>query len=229
MKIYLDIETIPGQAPDIRQEIADAITHPGSMKKPETIERWEIEKKPQEIEDAWRKTSFDGARGEIVVIGWAIDDAPPQVAMRDVGGNERLMLSMFFEAVRDKEMLKRPIEWIGHNVRDFDLRFIFQRAVILGVQPPFRLPHDARPGSEWVYDTMTAWAGWGGRVSLDRLCKAMDIPTKGAELGGEEIDGSKVWDFVQAGRIRDVAMYCMGDVDRVRAVYRRMTFQGGAA
>ncbi|HHL71911.1 MAG TPA: hypothetical protein ENJ29_05295 [Bacteroidetes bacterium] len=228
MKIYLDIETIPGQNPDIRKEVADAITHPGSMKKPETIERWEIEKKPQAIEDAWRKTSFDGAQGEIVVIGWAIDDAPPQVAMRDVGGDERLMLATFFESVAAYLKDRRPIEWIGHRVREFDLRFIFQRAVILGVQPPFRLPHDARPGSEWVYDTMTSWAGWGGRVSLDRLCKALDIPTKGTELGGEEIDGSKVWDFVQAGRIRDVATYCMGDVDRVRAVYRRMTFQGGA-
>jgi predicted PolB exonuclease-like 3'-5' exonuclease len=73
---------------------------------------------------------------------------------------------------------------------------------------------------------MTAWAGWGGRISLDALCKALDIPTKGTELDGEDIDGSKVWDFVQAGRVSDVATYCMADVERVRTVYKRMNFVG---
>ena len=24
--------------------------------------------------------------------------------------------------------------WVGHNVRDFDLRFLFHRAVMLGIQ-----------------------------------------------------------------------------------------------
>lgn len=70
---------------------------------------------------------------------------------------------------------------------------------------------------------MTAWAGIGNRISLDKLCRVMGIPTKGSEIG-DEIDGSKVWDFVQAGRIADVATYCCGDVERVREIHRRMTF-----
>ena len=226
MKIYLDIETIPGQDPAIRQAIEDSITHPGSMKKPETIAKWEAEQKPRAVEDAWRKTAFSGHQGEIICISWAVEDGEPQVVMRDLGGSERDMLAAFFTQVMQSLPQGRVsgIEWVGHNVRDFDLRFIFQRAVILGVQPPFRLPHDARPGSEYVYDTMTAWAGWGGRISLDALCRALGIQTKGEELGGEEIDGSKVWDFVQAGRVCDVATYCMADVERVRRVYRRMNF-----
>ena len=226
MKIYLDIETIPGQNPAIRQAIEDTITHPGSMKKPETIAKWEAEQRPQAVEDAWRKTAFKGDQGEIICISWALEDAEPQVVMRDLGGSERDMLSAFFHQVMTAVPPGRHagIEWVGHNVRDFDLRFIFQRAVILGVRPPFRLPHDVRPGSGEVYDTMTAWAGWGGRISLDALCRALGIPTKGDELGGEEIDGSKVWDFVKDGRVCDVATYCMADVERVRQVYKRMNF-----
>ena len=46
MKIYLDIETIPGQSPELKTEIAATIKPPGSMKKAETIARWEAEEKP---------------------------------------------------------------------------------------------------------------------------------------------------------------------------------------
>jgi hypothetical protein len=33
-----------------------------------------------------------------------------------------------------------------------------------------------------------------------------------------------VWDYVQAGRIAEVADYCADDVRKVWAVYQRMTF-----
>jgi predicted PolB exonuclease-like 3'-5' exonuclease len=75
-----------------------------------------------------------------------------------------------------------------------------------------------------VFDTMTAWAGWGGRVSLARLCAALGLPAKGSEIGEDEMDGSRVWDFVQAGRLDDVAEYCRGDVERVRLLHHRLNF-----
>jgi predicted PolB exonuclease-like 3'-5' exonuclease len=72
---------------------------------------------------------------------------------------------------------------------------------------------------------MTDWAGVGNRVSLAKLCKVFDLDAKGTEIG-DEIDGSKVWDFVKNGRIADVAKYCGGDVERTRAIYKRLTFLG---
>ena len=74
---------------------------------------------------------------------------------------------------------------------------------------------------------MTAWAGARGTVSLDKLCKVFGIATKGSEIE-DEIDGSKVWEFVQAGRIDDVAKYCAGDVERVRQIHKRLTFAQAA-
>ena len=47
MNIYLDIETIPGQRQGLKDEIGKTITHPGSMKKAETIAKWEAEQKPE--------------------------------------------------------------------------------------------------------------------------------------------------------------------------------------
>ena len=228
MNIYLDIETIPGQAKGLKERIAETVTPPGSMKKAETIAKWEAEQKPAAVEEAWRKTSFNGDQGEIVCIAWAIDGEPVQCVSRvmAVEQGEQLVLIDFFASIQqeiERQNGRLPV-WIGHNVRDFDLRFIFQRAVIHDVCPPFRIPHDARPGSDRIFDTMDAWAGFRNRISLDRLCRALGIPLKGSELDGEEIDGSKVWDFVKAGRIQDVVCYCKADVERVRQVHSRLTF-----
>jgi hypothetical protein len=99
----------------------------------------------------------------------------------------------------------------------FDIRFIWQRAIILGVRPPHWWPHDAKPWDrEAIDDTMTAWAGQGNRIGLDRLCRALGIP------GKDGFDGSMVWDAVQTGRINEVVDYCDGDVERLRAVHRRI-------
>lgn len=228
MHVYLDIETIPSQSEAVRAEIEAGISAPASYKKPETIAAWERDEKPAAVEEAWRKTAFNGDRGEIVCIAWAFDNGPARSASRSLDVTERYVIHEFFDALKEAVYGEpgRPQSptFIGHNVKDFDLRFLFQRSVIHGIRPPVHLPHDARYNGDRVFDTMTAWAGWGQRISLARLCTALGLPLKGDEIG-EEIDGSMVWDFVKAGRIDEVAAYCRADVQRTREVYKRLTFQ----
>ena len=232
MNIYLDIETIPGQSPELKDEIAAGITPPASMKKPETIAKWAAEQKPAAVEAAWRKCALEGDRGEIVCIAWAIDEGPVRCVHRGVVAgdgksiSEASLIEAFYQGVIDARLGTHgaPPVYIGHNVRDFDLRFIFQRTVILGLYPSVILPHDARPGSQHIYDTMEAWAGWRNRISLDRLCRALQLPVKGSELDNIDIDGAKVWDFVAAGQAAMVAEYCKADVERVRALHKCLTF-----
>ena len=236
MNLYLDIETIPGQGAEVielfkadaEQEKAEAKA-PANYKDEAKIAEFIAAKHAEidaGIEERWRKTSFDGALGHVAVIGYAINDQSPATIYRDDFGTldaESYILSTFFEAIT--EASTRALA--GHNVLDFDLRFLFQRAVMLGIRPPACIPFDAKPWDKTVFDTMTAWAGARNRVSQDKLCRAFGIAGKGAEIG-EEIDGSMVWDFVKAGRIADVAKYCAGDVERVRAIHRRLTFQSVA-
>ena len=236
MNIYLDIETIPGQAPGIKEILAERISAPGNYKKPETIAAWELNEKPALVDEAWLKTSFDGAFGHIVVASIAIgDEAPITFYGKDWPGSEREILFGLFNAIDaaggrelagGTRQAGKPV-FIGHNVLNFDLRFIFQRAVMLGIRPPASIPFDAKPWGSEVFDTMTAWASARGTVSLDKLCKVFGIATKGSEIE-DEIDGSKVWEFVQAGRIDDVAKYCAGDVERVRQIHKRLTFAQAA-
>ena len=235
-KLPLDIETIPGQAAAVLDALkADAEAEkaecraPANYKDPEKIAA-NIAEQHAAIDaavlDKWRKTSFDGAFGQIVVVSFSVDGAQPFKLWNEdwqPPESERHLLLDLNDALHDsiKPSMEIGTQVIGHNVSAFDLRFLVQRSIVLGVKPHPILAR-AAAAKPWetdkVFDTMVQWAGVGNRVSLDKLCKALGLPGKG------EIDGSKVFDYVQAGRIAEIAEYCADDVRKVWAVYQRMTF-----
>lgn len=216
-ELFFDIETIPSQLPGILDEFKAAVTAPAQYKKADSIAEWLRENRDAEAERQWLNTSFDGGLGQVCVIGFALgDDVPSAIAVSDLGaGAERAALQHFFRVV---ELAGSGTRFIGHNVIGFDLRFLWQRAMVLGVRPPAILPRDPKPWGELAFDTMTAWSGVKDRISMNRLCRIFGIEGKG------DMDGSKVWPMVRDGRIADVSEYCRGDVERTRALYRRMTF-----
>lgn len=223
MRIYLDLETCPAQNPAVREEIRAGIKAPAVYKKADSIAEWMKENAETEAEAAWRKTSFDGAVGHISVIGFAIDDQRP-VALYSPKWHqdEADVIRAFFNAV-DAAFLEHGTvpTFIGHNLIDFDLRFLFQRCVVLGVKPSRHIPFNCKPWDERVYDTMQRWGARQGG-SLDRITRALGMEGKG------DIDGSMVWDYVRDGRISEVADYCKHDIELTRALHQRMTFQMAA-
>lgn len=216
--IYLDIETIPTQSDAVRAEIAATISPPASMKKAETIAKWEEEQKPAAVAEAVAKTSFDGGRGHVCTICWANDDAAVKTAhARDVQ-DEFDILTAFFNDIDDKH--SKTI--VGHYVGGFDIRFLTQRAIALGVTlpSPMSWPRNSKPWSDKIFDTMTAWAGDRNTIGLDALCKILGIEGKGG------FDGSMVADAWLAGEHGRIADYCAADVERVRAIHRMFTVVG---
>lgn len=225
-KIVIDIETCPAQDPSVRASILAAVTAPAQYKKPDSIAEWLADNRITVGDENWRKTSFDGGLGHICVIGVAIDDdAPVALYSSSWLDDESRILNDFFDMI-NAQCAKHPNvrpTFIGHNLIDFDLRFIYQRAVVLGVKPSPHIPFNARPyGDLSVFDTMTSWAGVRNRVSLDNLARALKVGGKG------DMDGSMVWDAVKNGEIDKVAQYCRDDVAMTRAAYRRMTFAEAA-
>jgi hypothetical protein len=217
-KIFIDIETIPTQAPGAIDHIRAKIKAPAKLSAKDSIAKWhESPDKETAIQEEYRKTALNGTTGEIVCIGWAINDEPVKSLYRKLGESEQDLLDGFFGTM-DAVTKSRPL-WIGHNIIGFDLRFLYHRAVINYVDPRQPLPHDTRYNGEKVFDTMLGWAGWGNRISLVNLCAALGIKVK---LG--DITGATVWDAMQAGRGEEVAEYCREDVSATRAVYERMTF-----
>lgn len=247
MKLYIDIETLPDQRAGAFDAIlADTIENfkaPSTLTKEQAaadlgltdkdeikftskdamIKRWETElasAKAQEVaEQAYRKTALDGGKGSIFCIGCAFDDEPCYNFKASNQFDEKETIKSFFCMVAMKHDGIRPIEIIGHNVTEFDLRFIFQRAAILGIRPPSCIKINPSRYDSDIYDTMTKWAGYGNRISLDNLCKALGIETpKG------DITGANVYDYWLKGEYQTIADYCMKDVEATRRVYKRMTF-----
>jgi len=216
--LFIDIETIPSQSPAVHAKIAEGITPPGNISKAETIEAWIKEKKPELVKEAIAKTSFDGATGHVCCIGWAWDDSGAKTQVIGEVGHEAGLLSNVV-ALLDKEAMERQYgspTLIGHNVINFDIRFLWQRAIVLGVRMPAWFPRDPKPWGNDVFDTMTAFAGARNMIGMDRLCEALGMGGKG------EIDGSMVAEMWADGKYQEIADYCAADVERTRAIHRRM-------
>lgn len=234
MRIYLDLETIPSQAPDARDLVKAGIKPPATHKKPETIAAWWENEAPAAIEEAWRKQALDAAVGEIVSISWATDDDGPYTAIRGKHDNERAVLAQFYgqlqaaleaAAIRDhrgQAIYDDAPYFIAHNAA-FDLGFLWRRSIVLGIRAPFTIPSPiAKPGS--YGDTMTAWAGNRGTIGLDKLCTALGVPTP----KGDGMDGSKVYDAWQAGELDRIAKYNRADVLATRECWRRLNWETAA-
>ncbi|MBX4195510.1 ribonuclease H-like domain-containing protein [Candidatus Parcubacteria bacterium] len=223
-KLYFDIETIP--APESAEK---TLRYLYERKQKKHKER-DGEEEFMTFEEFFEQTSFDGTYGRICTIAYALNNEPVQ----SFSGDETEMVRKFWEVAGRADL------FVGHNIRDFDLPFIMQRSVILGVRPSwdkyltlgvskFRLPAGvkyldfARYMNLPIFDTQWEWNNWREKWSnktIEHISLALGIPTP-----KDGIDGSEVWKFYKEGKVKEICEYCMRDVETVRAVYKRMTFE----
>src|SRR5918992_582088 len=194
MKIFFfDIETIPTD-----QSVLDNNLLAAQMRLDEP--------------DIIKKLSLSAATARILCLAYAIEpqaDSPVEI----LHGTEPEIISSFWQLVADCDL------FVGHNILDFDLRFIYQRSVIHRIKPSREIPF-ARYRNAPIYDTMQEWSKWGREhASLDALTRVLSIPSP-----KESLDGSKVYPYYRAGKLAEICEYCKRDVDSVRQIYRRLTF-----
>lgn len=222
--LYLDIETIPAQTDAAKERVASTVKPPAQMKKADTIAAWEKEQKAAAVEEAIAKTSFDGGMGHVCCIGFAINDGQIHSESVKTLLEERKAIEAFIEVVEiSRQNGWENIQIVGHFVAGFDLRFLTQRAIVLGVRLPDWWPRDPKPWSNEVFDTMVAWAGAKGSISLDALCFSLGLEGKG------DVDGSMVAQMWADGKHDEIGSYCRDDVERVRRVHQKMLAALGEA
>lgn len=215
--LYLDIETIPCQSPEYAEKVAEGITPPGNIKKPESIEKWLEENRDDAAKEALAKTSFDGGRGHVCTIAWAKNAGDVQVVHAKTIADERSILADFFA---DFDPYHKEIP-VGHNLAGFDLPFLRKRAIALGVKmPPRNFPRDPKPWDRSIFDTMAAWAGGKNHISMNELCDILGIE------GKDGFDGSQVAEAWANGEHDKIAEYCADDVRRTRAIHQRFIEAG---
>lgn len=174
------------------------------------------------------KTALSGDFGRILCIGYSDEQSGNRPTAGVLGWNpeterfdldEPRMLTEFWSLMRGFNPARDRL--VGHNIFDFDLRFILKRSRRYGIKPSVDLSF-ARYRSQPIYDLMCEWECWafGAKVSLDRLAQIFSLPTSKSD----EVNGSKVFELFEQGRHREIRDYCLRDVKLTRAIYRRMTF-----
>lgn len=230
-KLFLDIETIPADTEDERMKTALTVLYDRKIekraKRKELSENvvYEVEARQKSeglrFEDFLRGTSFDGSFGRVLCICLAVNDDPVKCYCNPL--DERKTIEQFWKVAGQCDL------FVGHNVLDFDLRFIWQRSIVLGVRPTWqdtdkksrRYLSFGRYSGRPVFDTMHEWVKWGrDSIGLEHVALSLGLPTpKG------DIDGSKVWDYYREGKIKEICEYCTRDVETTRMVYKRMVFE----
>lgn len=219
LRIYVDIETVPGPNQPSLEEVAALA--PKTMKKADTIQAWAEENADTE----YRKQALDSMQGEILAIGYAFEGAEPVCLIRGEGLPTEADLLAVFEQSVESHMAKcgnmRPV-WIGHNVRTFDLPWLWRKALKYRLHDLARRIPRGRYDKD-VEDTLEMWAAdYKDRVGLAKVAAFLGLEGK-----TEGMDGSKVFDAWQAGEADKIGLYCMNDVALVRGVYQVMI--GGQA
>jgi len=223
INIYIDIETLPTDNEKIRERIAATIKAPGNYKKPESIKQWMDENFQTEFQAAVQKTALDGTWGKIVCIGWAVDDGPVNVT---IGDGEFEVLTRWADGLaieidrihgKSSEDYGRPwwtrAQWIGHNIQDFDIRFLWQRLRIHRLQLNFPLPMERYPKGPYIYDTMKEWSGYGKYVKQTDLELAFGIERNDPLASGAD---------VATASLADIVAHCEEDVRCLRLIHKVM-------
>jgi predicted PolB exonuclease-like 3'-5' exonuclease len=162
--------------------------------------------------DVVKRLSLSAMTAKICCLGYAVEP-PLDSTVEVLHGDEQEILKGFWKLAADCNL------FVGHNILDFDLRFIYQRSVIHQIRPSREIPF-ARFRNAPIYDTMQEWSKWGREhASLDALSKALGVPSP-----KENLDGSKVYPYYRNGKLTEICEYCKRDVDSVRQVYRWLTF-----
>jgi len=218
--LYLDIETLPPQSGGHFDRILANIKPPGQYKKEDSIKAWMAENATAAAHEEHAKLALNGLYGEVCAIGWAIDDGDIFCLPPLEGRSESTLIQETFATIVKASLprsgtIDGDLICVGHNI-NFDLQFLFQRAVRHGVRLPRYMAAavDFKTERYRSLDTMRMWAGYKGFVKLKDLSREL--------LGdlNEDIDGSQVAEAWASDPLK-VVEHCKADVMRVREIHKR--------
>lgn len=209
--LFLDIETTCTVDPAVIERLSAKIKPPGNISKAETIAKWEADSRPAAVAEAVSRTALSGSYGRIVAIGHAVADGPVTVS---VSQSEAELLRSLFALDVDHGCFPKLV---GHNLTGFDLPFIRQRCIVLGVKLPYWFPRDIKPWSTNLCDTQVAWAGVRDYISLTELAAVLGIEVS-PTISGADVPGA-----FQAGDLEAIVAHCREDVRVTREVYRKIS------
>lgn len=211
--VTIDIETIPEKDTfEYEKPPFYMVGEHGSLKDPEKIKEWKdkkykelCDKAKEDAEKEWRAESLKSFVGRILCIAYQINEEP--IKCVDLRMGEKELLQTLYNDLKPY----RVVKFIGANLEEFDLLYIFHRALHYGLYDLANLlRNDKGYTKDRNYDVMFMASGglcWKYKISLNNLCKLLGVKTS-----KDGIDGSKVLDFYLKGEIDKIVHYCKEDV-----------------
>lgn len=221
-RIFLDIETLP-PVESFREKLAKEIY---AEPRPDELGLDESES-DVEIERRFRDLALRGEWGRLLCIGLVIEE-DGVIKQHGALGRDRETRQFHMDESRTLKSFWKLVAgfregqdlFIGHNMLDFDLPFLYKRSCIHGIRPSVNLSF-RRYYSYPVFDTMWEWTKWRHRISLHELTQALGISSP-KESG---VDGLGIYELYQQGRHEEIAEYCMRDVKCTREVFYRLQYE----
>lgn len=167
--------------------------------------------------------------GRVIVVGMQFSDNHRAVLIEGEGGWEEKIDDMDEFLGTEKEILvatwsllsRKSPRVITYNGRSFDIPFLRNRSIVHGVRPSRDLLGSRYVTREHfdVLEYLTAFGSVRPAPSFDLACWSLGIESP----KGGGIDGSKVGEFYNAGKIDEIAEYCLRDVRALADMYRKVT------
>lgn len=233
--LFLDIETIPSGDPPVvqltpRPELEDVKV--GNRKGetaeiyrkatlPSYIDKWQedCEKQIAKANEEFLKRGVHSLTSEIVCIGYAFDNNPPEI----ISGDEKEIIQNFNALLNRFGDKKYAVQLVGHNIIEFDLKLIYHRSIKYSQISLMRFlsGFSDYQGKTKLMDTMKMWSLLSYReyTKLDDIARYLQVGSK------KDVDGSMVYKLFSEGKIQEIYDYCKDDVDLVRKVFFAMVPQ----
>lgn len=166
---------------------------------------------------AWLHAEF----GKIICISFGSKMVNDEIKTSSLVGDEKYILEKFFELLS-----KMPeYEIAGHNIKAFDLPFIFRRAIINGIKPHEKVSfYGLKPWEIKATDTIELWKnGWYISSWLEIIAVSLGIPSPKWKMSGD-----KVFEYFYRANMTDddnrwvIKEYCEGDVRTTMMIYDKM-------
>ena len=205
--LIFDIETIPQQKPltKLQKEKLD-------MKVTRSLGK----DKPSKAEYTKQEKLIMGTNpyfGEIVCIGIKKVLATGEFDATTLTGTEVEILNKWWQIVKNHRG-----RFVHFNGLGFDVPWVLKRSMYHNIKPTSRDFLDTRRFTKFPhFDVQMIMADWDryAVASLAQTCEFLDVPSpKEGEIKAEDVA-----DAFKNGKIKEIAEYCLRDVDATHKVY----------
>lgn len=137
------------------------------------------------------KAALSAITGQVVAIGYK---SVKKVSIHGQGENNHSEISILNEFWKIYQVFReKSRKIVGFNINEFDIPFVVQRSIVLGVPVPKCLFNQGKYLDSLFVDLRKVWGAgkWNADGSLDAICKACRIGKKTEDVKGA--DFASLW------------------------------------